>query len=152
MKHHIWASAVLLVAVFLSRSPANAADKEKIQSAVDRGIERLRGLQAADGSWPAHHAGGTALAGLTLLECEVAPTDPAIKEAAQYLRKSWTDVNDEYTTYAISLAILFFDRLSDPVDTPVIQALGVRLLAGQNAAGGWTYMCPALGEDDLRAN
>src|SRR5262249_3900623 len=94
--------------------------------------------------------GGTALAGLTLLECEVPPADPAVKEAAEYLRKSWTDVNDEYTTYAISLAILFFDRLGDPADTPIIQALGVRLLAGQNAAGGWTYMCPPLGADDLR--
>ncbi|HEV2946142.1 MAG TPA: hypothetical protein VGX70_02130, partial [Gemmataceae bacterium] len=104
MNHPIWARAAFLVAVFLSGSPANAADKEKIQSAVERGIEHLRGLQAAEGSWPAHRVGGTALAGLTLLECEVAPIDPATKGAAQYLRKSWSDVNDEYTTYAISLA------------------------------------------------
>src|SRR5882672_253525 len=104
MNHHI--CAAFIVAVFFSGLPANAADKEKIQSAVDRGIEHLRGLQAADGSWPAHRVGGTALAGLTLLECEVAPTDAAIMKAGQYLRKSWSDVSDEYTTYAISLAIL----------------------------------------------
>jgi len=138
------------ITVALSGSPAVAADKEKIHQAVDRGIDHLRALQGHDGSWPAHYFGGTALAGLTLLECEVPPDDPAVKQAAEYLRKSWTDVNDEYTTYAISLAILFFDRLGDPADTPIIQALGVRLLAGQNNAGGWTYMCPPLGADDLR--
>jgi hypothetical protein len=138
------------ISVVLSGSGAVAADKEKVHQAVDRGIEHLRALQNRDGSWPAHYVGGTALAGLTLLECGVPPDDPAVKQAAEYLRKSWTDVNDEYTTYAISLAILFFDRLGDPADTPIIQALGVRLLAGQNTAGGWTYMCPPLGAEDLR--
>jgi hypothetical protein len=35
--------------------------------------------------------------------------------------------------------IVFLDRLNDPSDVPLIQLLGCRLLAGQNAAGGWTY-------------
>jgi uncharacterized membrane protein YgcG len=148
MIHRILAKAAILMAVL--PASATGADKEKIQQAVDRGIDHLRGLQAGDGSWPAHYVGGTALAGLTLLECDVPSSDPAIKAAAEFLRKSWTDVNDEYTTYAISLAILFLDRLGDPADTPIIQALGVRLLAGQNGAGGWTYMCPPLGAEDLR--
>ena len=148
MVHRILVSATFFMAVFLTGSGSMAADKEKVQHAVDRGVEHLRGLQARDGSWPAHYFGGTALAGLTLLECDVPASDPAIQQTAEFLRKSWTDVNDEYTTYAISLAILFFDRLGDPADTPIIQALGVRLLAGQNAAGGWTYMCPPLGADD----
>src|SRR5262249_8444284 len=44
----------------------------------------------------------------------------------------------------ISLAILFLDKLGDPEDRPLIQHLALRLVAGQSAAGGWTYLCPDL--------
>jgi hypothetical protein len=107
-------------------------------------------LQAVDGSWPTHHAGATALVGLTLLECDVPASDAAVQGAASYLRNAWTEINDGQTTYAISLVILFLDRLGDSSDTVIIQALTARLLAGQSSAGGWSYGCPALGVDDVR--
>ena len=47
----------------------------------------------------------------------------------------------ETQTYHIALCLLYLDRLGDAADVPLIQMLGVRLLAGQNAIGGWTYQC-----------
>src|SRR6516165_4650778 len=149
MARFFMGAAILLTGI-LQISPAGAADKERIQQAVDRGILYLRNLQAADGTWPAHRIGATALVGLTLLECDVPATDPAVQRAATFLRTAWVDISDQHMTYAISLTILFLDRLGDPADTPIIQALAARLLGGQNAAGGWSYGCPALGREDLR--
>jgi hypothetical protein len=148
MSHRVFAATIALAATLVPGAPA--ADPEPIQQAVSRGVQRLKELQAADGTWPAHAAGATALVGLTLLECDVPATDPAIVAAASYLRKAWPDINDRHTTYAIALTTLFLDCLGDPADVPIIQALGVRLLAGQNSAGGWSYECPMLGPDELR--
>src|SRR5262249_46044245 len=44
-------------------------------------------------------------------------------------------------TYELSLTIMFLDRLGDPFDRPIIQLLGIRLVAGQCKNGGWTYDC-----------
>src|SRR5205823_1118942 len=48
------------------------------------------------------------------------------------------------TTYELSLAILFLDRLGESVDRPLIQAFALRLIAGQCPTGGWSYKCPLL--------
>jgi hypothetical protein len=150
MMRHFFAGIAVLGAAVLQAAHADAPDKEQIQQAVNRGVLHLRELQAADGTWPAHPAGATALVGLTLLECDVPATDPAVQKAANYLRQAWTDINDRHTTYALSLTILFFDRLGDPADIPIIQALAVRLLGGQNTKGGWSYTCPSFGPEDVR--
>jgi len=149
MEHHVFAAMIGLLAAG-AFAPQARGDDEPIKQAVQRGIACLKELQAGDGSWPTHHAGATALAALTLLECEVPPTDTAVQGAANYLRKVWTDLNDGQTTYAVSLVILFLDRLGEPADSLIIQALTARLLAGQSAAGGWSYHCPALGAEDVR--
>jgi hypothetical protein len=149
MWHRALAVCVLLVAAALVAPPARG-DAESIQQAVKQGVACLKGLQAADGSWPTHHAGAAALVGLTLLECDVPASDAAVQGAASYLRNAWTEINDGQTTYAISLVILFLDRLGDSSDTVIIQTLTARLLAGQSPAGGWSYRCPALGADDVR--
>src|SRR5579885_453943 len=41
---------------------------------------------------------------------------------------------------------MFFDRLGDPADVPLIESMAVRLMAGQGAQGGWSYTCPAIGQ------
>jgi hypothetical protein len=51
-------------------------------------------------------------------------------------------------TYSLSAAIWFLDRLGDERDVLLIQHLAVRLMAGQNEAGGWSYFCPTPSEDD----
>src|SRR5438874_2480400 len=54
------------------------------------------------------HLGATALAGLTLLECGIAPDDPAVQRAAQSIRDAAAHI---HATYTLATAILFLDRL-----------------------------------------
>jgi hypothetical protein len=133
-----------LVALFvgiLVALPAQAADQDAINKAVDKGETYLRSQQSPSGSWP-HinmNAGATALAGLTLLEVGAKPDDLAVQRAAAFVR---SEVPTLRHTYCLGCAILFLDRLGDPGDVPFIQAMAVRLLDGQNSEGGWTYECP----------
>src|SRR5204863_2950909 len=85
-----------------------------------------------------HAVGLAALPGLTLLECGVDPKDPAVQRALAFVRRL---APAEMMTYDISLSILFLDRYGDPKDRRLIQTLGLRLMAGQQASGGWTYHC-----------
>jgi hypothetical protein len=124
---------------------ARAADKDEIQGAVDRGVAYLKGIQGADGVWPHNEIGATSLAALTLLECNVPTTDPAVLKAVAVIRQASPQLQ---STYALALSIMLLDRNGDAADEPLIQAMGVRLLAGQNSSGGWSYTCPVLGGDD----
>jgi hypothetical protein len=147
MKHRGWGyGPALLVMAGLAGSVA-AAEPPGVDQAVDRGLAYLRKLQLADGSWPRGELGATALAGLALLECRVPADDPAVRKAAQKVR---TDAIPLTHTYSIALSILFLDRLGDPADGPLLESLAVRLLAGQNDVGGWTYDCPAPPESEVR--
>ena len=91
--------------------------------------------------------GTASLIGLTLLECGVKPNDPAVQQRAEEVRKAAVDLNH---TYSLALAILFLDRLGDPGDSPFVLSMGVRLLAGQNQSGGWSYNCPAPPEAEVK--
>src|SRR5205823_9643393 len=93
------------------------------------------------------NVGATALVGLTLLECGVPPDDPAVQQAAKYVRKNAASLD---FTYALSTSIWFFDRLGDEADVPLIQLFAVRLMGGQNEVGGWTYTCPVIGGGEER--
>jgi hypothetical protein len=128
---------------------APGADDDAIQRAIARGVAALKHGQESNGTWsfPQHTTGATALAGLTLLECDVPATDPAVLQAIKALRPATPELTD---TYSLSLAILFLDRLGDPGDVPLIQSLAVRLLAGQDPLGGWTYDCPPISKDEMR--
>lgn len=140
----------------LNAVPVRAAEADEVQKAVERGVGFLKRIQAADGTWPfagprgesAHPVGVSSLVGLALLECDVAPEDPAIMGAARVVRYGVIDV---YDTYDLSLAVMFLDRLGDEDDKGLIEAATARLLAGQNANGGWGYTCPRVtSETDLR--
>jgi predicted Zn finger-like uncharacterized protein len=128
----------------------------QVNQTVARGLAFLRAAQNADGTWtgandtlPNYPAGMTALAGLTLLECGAKKDDPDVAKVADYLRGREQSPNNKIgNTYEISLAILFFDRLGDPKDKDLIPRLGLRLVAGQNPSGGWTYTCPVLADAD----
>jgi hypothetical protein len=86
-----------------------------------------------------------ALPGLTLLECGIAVDDPRIVKAAQRVRSAASTLAG---TYELALSILLLDRLGDPADRSTIQSLALRLLAGQQESGGWTYGCPILRPND----
>jgi len=138
----------LCVALVVSPTARGTRD-DRVQKAIDRGVQRLRDLQKEDGNWPYGRLGATALAGLALLESGVPANDTSIQKAAGAIRPACLELDDIYTTYSLSLAILFLERLGDPADEILIQSMAARLLAGQNAAGGWTYGCPKLAEEEM---
>jgi hypothetical protein len=139
--------AALLAGAVLA-APARAVSPKAVDQAIAGGVAYLRSLQQpGTGAWPHTRMGATALAGLTLLECGAARDDRAVQNAARYVRSE--AILCTYT-YSISLAIMFLDRLGDPADVPVIESLTVRLLAGQNDEGGWTYDCPAIPSEEVR--
>jgi hypothetical protein len=117
------------------------------QETIDRGVTYLRTLQKADGTWPFTEIGATALAAVTLLECGVPPDDPVLEKASDAIRQSGVTLTH---TYSLALSIVFFDRLGDQEDIPLIESLTVRLLAGQSNQGGWTYTCPTVSEAEAR--
>ncbi len=114
----------------------------KINIAIEKGIAYLKRNQNANGSWANNHpVGHASIGGLTLLECQVHTDDLAVQRAARFVRGN---VQNLTSTYDLSLAILFLDRLNDTRDRSLIQGMALRLLAGQNDCGGWTYNCPLL--------
>jgi hypothetical protein len=134
--------AVLTLIGVLILLPALAAeDRDPVQQAIDRGVAALKKRQRGDGTWSHAHIGCTALAGLTLLESGVSATDASVQKAANAVRDECSQLTH---VYSLSLAILFFDRLGDPGDVPLIQTLAVRLLGCQNPMGGWSYDCPTV--------
>ncbi len=156
--------AMSLCLLTLANVPAPAADDAAIQKAIEQGVTYLKqhtqarggqgnvivdavaalsGVNLAD----SEAIGATALVGLTLLECGVGSDDPVIRKTAETLRSASVDLT---YTYGISLSIMFFDRLGDPGDVPLIESLMVRLLAGQNSHGGWSYNCPAIADEEVR--
>jgi hypothetical protein len=148
----------------IAGSASDAVEQEKIDRAIDAGVNALRRLQTDDGTWPPYKEmggmpgrgvprtsptsiGATALAGLTLLECGVKPDDKAVLLAADALRQASLNLTHNYS---ICLAILFFDRLGDANDVPLIESLTVRLLAAQSNTGGWNYYTPPVSDAEVR--
>ncbi|HEX4607586.1 MAG TPA: HEAT repeat domain-containing protein [Urbifossiella sp.] len=122
---------------------AAAATPAEIGTAVKTGAEFLKhhyrnGVPGGGKQDGGHGIGPAALAGLALLEAGAPADDPAVRAITRAVRDAAVT---ETHTYQISLCLLFLDRLGDPADGPRIQLLGVRLLAGQNAQGGWAYVC-----------
>lgn len=143
--------------------PKNApVDKDAVNAAIERGVAYLKKSQGKDGRWsymklggefkigginPAEEAqvnshmdvGVTAIAGLALLEANVSAKDPAVQNAAQFVRTGAVEMS---WTHSAGVAILFLDRVGDANDIPLIKTLAARLLAGQGSDGGWGYQCP----------
>jgi hypothetical protein len=118
------------------------AEQKRVNEAIDKGVEHLKRAQRADGTWSQANAVGlAALPGLTLLECGVPRNDPRVELAASYVRSAVPRLD---RTYELSLCILFLDRLGEASDRPLIQAMALRLIAGQTPTGGWAYTCPLL--------
>lgn len=146
MRGRLRVAALALVTLMAAAPAGRAADQEDIDRAIDRGVAALKRMQQG-GRWPHSENGATSLAALALLECKVPADDPVLVKAAQAVRTA--SVNETHT-YSVALAIMFLDRLGDPQDVPLIESLAVRLLAGQNQAGGWTYSCPAISDAEVR--
>lgn len=123
----------------------NAEEKRKINNATAKGAIFLKQSLMAGNVSGSHPTGRVALAGLTLLECDVPAKDPAIVKTASLIRAAGPWLHD---TYSLSLAIMFLDKLGSPQDEKLIRTFAARLVAGQNSRGGWTYDCPVLSAPD----
>ena len=141
MRTLLLAGAIL----FICSVPARAVDRKAVDAAIGRGVVALEGMQRPDGTWTHPEIGATALAGLTLVECGVAKDAKPVKAAADKVRQA------SYTlthTYSLALSIIFLDSIGEPTDTPLIESMVIRLLAGQNGSGAWSYDCPAISEQE----
>jgi hypothetical protein len=141
-----WAAVAL---VFVGAAGiAFGSDQASIDRSVSRGVHYLESQQErSTGLWAFNEdrVGASALAGLTLLECGVAPDNEQLQRAARSLRRASISLTK---TYSVALAIIFFDRLGSAADEPLIQSLALRLLAGQTSSGGWSYDCPPPGASE----
>lgn len=154
MFERLQVAAVIALCAIMVSSSHGRAQSQVARPAIDRGAAFLKTQQQPGGQWTyrstiqgGHAMGATSLAALTLLECNVDRNDPAIRQAANYVRLAAIDSNrgdggDQ--TYDIALAILFLDRLGSEKDVRLIESLVVRLLGGQGVSGGWTYACPTI--------
>jgi hypothetical protein len=134
------AGCAFAILLGLLSQAARAADQQAVDQAIKRGVAYLK-RSGSGGAWTcqSHDLGATALAGLTLLECDLPPVDPVLQRVTTYLRNN---ARAEMATYDQALAILYFDRLGKPEDEPVLRLLTARLIQGQNTLGGWSYACP----------
>jgi hypothetical protein len=121
--------------------PARAVDRKAVDAAVERGVAALEAMQRPDGTWTHPEIGATALAGLTLVECGVAKDAKSVKAAADKVRQAGYALTH---TYSLALSVIFLDALGESSDTPLIESMIVRLLAGQTGAGAWSYDCPSI--------
>jgi hypothetical protein len=138
----------LAASVRADPKPLTKEEQAKVDKAIDKGVAYLKRTQTKEGDWPrqwpkGYLMGQCALPAYALLEAGVAPDDPVIQKAADFLRPKALKTD---RTYELSLAILFFDRLGDPKDKKLIQSLALRLIAGQHRTGGWSYRCLTLSE------
>jgi hypothetical protein len=137
-------------------------DDKAVQAAVEKGVEYLKtrlletnGTKLFYTSYDGDpNIGAAALAGLTLVECGVPATDPAVEKAVAMVR----DAESRLTfTYSVALSILFLDRLTDPerkqkdvtdadkaAYKTIIRNLALRLIGNQHVTGGWNYRVQLL--------
>ena len=135
-------------------TPAPAQDEalqRKINIAIDRGVDYLKEYPWGQLKDPKVEEVGTvvgaiALGGWTLLESGVDPKDRTVQRMADHVRQSSPTLT---FNYSISLAIFFLDKLNDPGDVPLIEALATRLLASQNRYYGWSYHSPLPNQAEI---
>ncbi len=104
--------------------------QEKINVAIDRGVDWLVEHQQIDGSWNheqwTYRCGATALATYTLLKSGVAPKHPAVVRALEFMK-----TNPAKETYTIGCELLALGALDDPSVEPWIKELAELLLTYQ---------------------
>ncbi len=124
--------------------PFPATELPKVTQAIDRGVVYLKKVMFSGdlySVYPGANTGATALAGLTLLECGVLPSDAAVTKAADVVREESGRLT---FTYSLSLAIMFLDRRGSTEDRDLIRSMALRLIASQSRWGGWGYHCSLL--------
>lgn len=153
----IAAAGCLLMA--LGAPGQDAALQQRINTAIDKGVQYLRAV-SRDGKGrivytgheaarhPGENIGVTALVAWTCVESGVAGDSSDIARLADAVREGCLELHD---TYSLSVAIMFLDRLGDPGDEPLIEAMALRLLGGRSPGGTWGYTCPEPVKSDVNS-
>lgn len=138
-----------LLAVLLIAGPVQAANDQQIKASMAAAVDYLKKVERKYDNVGAqeHEEGPMALAGIALLEAGVPVDDPVIQAMAKAIRQK---AIVQTKTYQLALDILFLDKTGEDVDTALVQSMGARLLVGQYANGGWTYICPGADEREQR--
>jgi hypothetical protein len=124
------------------------ANQKEIDAAIAKGVAYL--LASLDDKDPprgkghAHTTGGLALAGLTLLSCDV-PVDNA--KLIEVIRRIRAEAPTLTRTYDLAVCVWFLDKLGQTSDRELIRTISLRLIAGQGKAGGWGYSCQVISGD-----
>jgi hypothetical protein len=122
------------------------ANHKEIDEAIAKGVAFLKARLDDKGHFRGggngDRLGGAALIGLTLLSCGVGPDDPQVNAIAARVRGQEGGYLNQ--TYDLACCIWFLDKLGNNTDADLIRKLGLRLIAGQNAIGGWGYECHVL--------
>lgn len=124
---------------------------QRLQVAIEQGINYLKRQQKANGSWsdPAGQPGGmTGLCTLALLNAGVSADDPTVRQALSYLRKM--SAEDIDATYSVALQTMVFCRAEPDRDRAQIlenvrwfEKTQVKTPPGE---GGWSY--PGIAPDN----
>lgn len=131
-------------------------EQQRVKKAIDKGIAYLRGRddtsidrRQVEGvrSDALFDIGCHVLIGWTLLECGLPTAGPQVQAVAQRVRDAAPRLTH---TYALSLAVIFLNKLGEAKDHALIRTFALRLIAGQNRWGGWKYNCPILNDDEER--
>jgi hypothetical protein len=144
------AALVVLLLVGTARADLDPKLQDAVKVSIRGGQQYLQRALAGRGDAPGggDFAGAGAvgcahacLMGLALIESGVPPSDKLLTVLAQRCRQV---ALGSYSTYELSLLIMFFDRYGAKEDEPFIQFLTLRLIGGQSADGTWTYTNTAL--------
>ncbi|MEZ5979406.1 MAG: hypothetical protein R3F34_14470 [Planctomycetota bacterium] len=125
--------------------------RERVNKAIDRGVEWLIDTQLVDGSWnenqPTYRAGQTALNLYALLECDVDADDPCVVRATNYLIAI-----EPVRTYEMAVTVnAFLELVKEVEDEELRELLLARLekyvetlVDYQSPGGGYAYPTPEI--------
>ncbi|MGF1580893.1 MAG: hypothetical protein ACFCD0_16135 [Gemmataceae bacterium] len=137
----------------------------EVRKALDKGVAFLQrelllrcrsDEYLRQGSRNQEAIGAAALAGMTLIESGLPPTDRAVQVSIDWVLKG---TPKQLRAYPASLCVLFLDRLiENPYTTEsqkrtyrqALRTLGFRMLASQGPKGGWSYDLVNVNEQQLQ--
>lgn len=123
--------------------PPRPPDADKIDAAIQRGVDYLLSIQQVDGSWAGGDSsiyyGMPALGALTLLKCGLDPSHPRVRKAV-----SWVDSRPMLRTYDCGLALMLYAALGERAPKERVREVARRLVetfqnAADQAAPLWGY-------------
>ncbi|KAA3614340.1 MAG: hypothetical protein DWQ01_01150 [Planctomycetota bacterium] len=135
-------------------SPSRLELQDRINLAIDRGVDFLLRNQNRDGSWSplggspeAHrdqHSGYTSFVLYTLLKCRLPASHPALQRAVTFLEQTYPS-----HTYSLGSHMMALDALARPEDRKRMEACLTRLMEIQDRQQkDWGYpLHPSLRAD-----